>query len=109
MTTLYIVLALIAGIGIDRFVMWDKLRAVTEERMYHVDTIRDLQRRLQKTNMERFAEARERGGNPDPDDLVFLNPDFENQLHQYGRAVTRVARAGTMQRSQRRPQGTPGK
>lgn len=109
MTTLYIVLALFAGIGIDRFVMWDKLRAVTEERMYHVDTIRDLQRRLQKTNMERYAEARERGGNPDPDDLVFLNPDFENQLHQYGRAVTRVARAGTMQRSQRRPHGTPGK
>jgi len=109
MTTLYIVLALFAGIGIDRFVMWDKLRAVTEERMYHVDTIRDLQRRLQKTNMERYAETRERGGNPDPDDLVFLNPDFENQLHQYGRAVTRVARAGTMQRSQRRPQGTPGK
>ena len=109
MTTLYIVLALFAGIGIDRFVMWDKLRAVTEERMYHVDTIRDLQRRLQKTNMERYAEARERGGNPDPDDLVFLNPDFETQLHQYGRAVTRVARAGTMQRSQRRPQGTPGK
>ena len=109
MTTLYIVLALFAGIGIDRFVMWDKLRAVTEERMYHVDTIRDLQRRLQKTNMERYAEARERGGNPGPDDLVFLNPDFENQLHQYGRAVTRVAREGTMQRSQRRPQGTPGK
>lgn len=109
MTTLYIVLALFAGIGIDRFVMWDKLRAVTEERMYHVDTIRDLQRRLQKTNMERYAEARERGGNPDPDDLVFLNPDFESQLHQYGRSVTRVARAGAMQRGQRRPQGTPGK
>ncbi len=106
MTTLYIILALAAGIAIDRFIVWDKLRAVTEERMYHVDTINDLQRRLQKTNMERFAEARERGGNPNPDDLVFLNPDFESQLRQYGRSKSRVVRAGstqgTMQRSQKR-------
>lgn len=109
MNTLYIILAFIAGIGIDRFVMWDKMRAVNEERLYHVDTIRDLQRRLQKTNMERYAEARERGGNPDPDDLVFLNPDFEQQLQQYGRSVSRVARTGTMQRSQRRPQQSTAK
>ena len=106
MTTLYIILALLAGIGIDRFIMWDKIRAVTEERLYHMDTIRDLQRRLQKTNMERYAEARERGDNPDPDALVFLNPDFESELRQYGRSVSHVVRTGSMQRGQKRPQAS---
>lgn len=104
MTTLYIVLAMIAGIAIDRFVIWDKFRAVTEERLYHIDTIRDLQRRLQKTNMERFAEARERGDNPNPDELVFLNPDFETELRTFGRSASRVVRAGSMQRGQKRAQ-----
>jgi len=102
MITLYIILALIAGIGIDRLVIWDKYRAVAEERMYYADTVRDLQRRIQSVNMERFAEARERGDNPNPDDLVFLNPEFETQFHQYGRSVSRVARSGSVQRGQRR-------
>ena len=109
MITLYIILAVAAGIGIDRIIIWDKYRAVAEERMYYADTVRDLQRRIQTVNMERFAEAREHGENPNPDDLVFLNPEFENQLHQYGRPMSRVVRAGSMQRGQKRPRQPAGK
>lgn len=104
MSILYIVLAVGAGIAIDRAVIWDKERAVTQERKYHVNTINDLQNRLQRSNMERFAAERSRGHDVDPADYIYTNPRFEEEFLGKGHAKTRIVRTDSMQRSVRRPQ-----
>ena len=104
MNIFYMVLALATGILIDRAVIWDKYRAVTEERKYHVSTIKDLQNRLQKSNMERFATERSRGVDVDPDEFVYTNPNFEEEFLGRGYSKTHIVHSGSMQRSARRPQ-----
>lgn len=103
MNIFYIFLLVGIGIIIDRFVIWDKQRAVTEERRYHVATIGDLQNRLQKSNMERFAAERSRGHDVDPDGYVYTNPNFEAEFLGTGHAKTHIVHVGSMQRSARRP------
>ena len=104
MNILAIVLAAAVGVTIDRVVIWDKYRAVTEERRYHVDTIRDLQRQLQVSNLERYANARQSGEKADPNKFLYTNPNFEQEFLEIGRARTHIVRGGSMQRSEKRPQ-----
>lgn len=104
MSIFYIFLLVGIGIIIDRFVIWDKQRAVTEERRYHVGTIGDLQNRLQKSNMERFAAERSRGHDVDPDEYVYTNPNFEKEFLGTGHSKTHIVRVTSMRRSARRPQ-----
>lgn len=104
MNIMAIVLAVAVGVTLDRVVIWDKYRAVTEERRYHVDTIRDLQRQLQVSNLERFASARQSGEKADPDKFLYTNPNFEQEFLQSGRARTHIVRAASVQRGDKRPQ-----
>ena len=107
MSIIYLILAVGAGIAIDRAVIWDKDRAVTQERKYHIGTIHDLQNRLQKSNMERFAAERNRGNDVDPDDFIFTNPSFEEDFLCQGRAKTHIVRVGSLRRGERRLRTNP--
>lgn len=88
----WIILALASGVAIDRVVIWDKERAVTQERLYRIGTIRSLEKQLQITKMDNYAMKRERGENVDARDYVYDNPDFESDFLRTGHAKTTLRR-----------------
>ena len=88
----WIILALAAGVGLDRVVIWDKDRAVAREREYHIDTIGNLEKQLQVAKMDNYAMKRERGDSVDARDYVYENPHFESDFMRNGHAKTTLRR-----------------
>ena len=88
----WIILAVAVGVGLDRVVIWDKDRAVTREREYHINTIGNLEKQLQMTKMDNYAMKRERGESVDVRDYVYENPDFEAEFVRNGHAKTTLRR-----------------
>lgn len=94
MNILGFILALGAGIVIDRAVIWERDRAVIEERRAHVRTIRDLQARLQEANLERYAAEKSLGRDVKARNYLYANPNFEEDFLRYGRARTQIIPRG---------------
>lgn len=91
----WIILALAAGVGLDRAVIWDKDRAVAKERKYNIETINSLEKQLQLTKLDNYALKREYGKTVDAKDYVYENPDFESDFAQNGHAKTILRRRQT--------------
>ena len=81
-----------AASGSPLFAEGEYRKIDSQEREYHISTIRNLEKQLQLTKLDNYAMRRERGDDVDARDYVYENPEFESDFARNGHAKTVLRR-----------------